>query len=351
MKIKEIIKKFFRKDEEPKLLLEENNEKKTNKFKDDLFVGSVNVAEQHTLEECIEEFFKQYSLQDKYNPNGSKKAYKAYSRLFCEEEKIGDNLKNQKRLEKLVKKNACNVNYQISNNRLVFMHISGQEGIDEYKDLDMQKIYINCKREDISILTAAIFKQIKGIAGDKLQMKCISEQKVSGYGDDEEYKELKNYQRNDRIVIYAENREKAAKMCDAISLLKRNNPKIFKGIKKIPILPNQDGFMVVTSKKDNQYVQTPIGTASGVTYNDYVSDVLYNSAILACDKEFGIDSNDDYSLRERMSEYARIFPEIEDEQKKRIILNCKKIFKELCKEGNIELAEAESLTNKNEQVK
>lgn len=335
-KLKRIF-KFNKNEEELKLITNGDYSEKAKQFKDTLCVDSVNYQKQPSLEDCIDEFIKQYRIQEEYNPNGSKKAYHAYSRMFCGEEKAGDNVKNQKRLIKLVKKNGCNTNYQTSNNRMVFMHISGKEGIDEYKDSKMEKIYINCDRSDISIVTAAIFKQIKDIAGDKLQMKCVSEQLINGYGLDEDTKEIKNYQRNDRIVIYTENHEKTEEICNAISLLKHNNPKIFKGIKSIPILQNKDGFMLVADKShDNLHVKTPIGDASGATFNDYVSDILYQSVIAAFDQELMVDS-DSYNLKERMAEYARIYPEMVEEQKKRILDNSLEIFKNVCKDANIEL--------------
>lgn len=350
MKIVEIFKNFFRtnkKSKEQKLLPEGKTIEKTDEFKKNLYVGNVETLRQPSLEECIEEFIKQYSIQEEYNPKGSRKAYKAYSRMFCEEEDAGDNFKNQERLKNLVKKNGCNTNYQVSNNRIVYMHISGENGLDQYKDTDIEKIYINCARKDISVITAAIFKEIKEIAKDKLQMKCVSEQIINNYGVDEEYKELKNYQRNDRIVIYAEDHEMAEKMCNAISLLKQNNPKLFKGVKGIPILPNRDGFMVVDEKKSGQSVQTPVGTASGDTFNAYVSDILYESVISGFDKEFEIPKDDSSSLSERMAEYSRIFPEINEEQKNKIILECANIFKSVCKDANIELADSKNQEEKN----
>ena len=309
------------------------------------------MKKQPSIEECIAEFIKQYDIQEKNNPDSSKKAYHAYLRMFCEEEDLGDNLANQKKLGEFLHRKGYETGFQHSDDRLFYYHIAGENGIKEENTPNLHKIYINCERKYISIITAAIFKCIRKIAGDKLQMKCISEQ-MNGYGLDEDEKEIKNYQRNDKIVIYAENEEKAKEICNAISLLKLKNPKVFKGIKKTPLLKNQDGFMVVTSKNLYNYVQTPVGTAAGATFNDYISDILYNSVIATFDKELKIDNNKKkYRLDERMREYSRIFSEMEDEQKNRIIKNCKDLFVNLCNEANIELEENNKQNNKDSYEK
>lgn len=36
-----------------------------------------------TLEACIEEFIKQYSLQEEINSNSSNKSYNAFRRMYC----------------------------------------------------------------------------------------------------------------------------------------------------------------------------------------------------------------------------------------------------------------------------
>lgn len=343
MNVIEILKKFFKlnKNEKTKLLTDgcvHDKSQEKEEFKKSIFVGDVSITKQPSLQECVNEFIKQYNIQQKYEKSESGKVYHAYSRMFCGEEKIGDNFKNQMRLKKLVKKNNFRTDYQTSNDRMVFMHIAGEDGIDEFNEPDMEKIYINCERSYVSIITAAIFKQIKDIAGDKLQMKCVSEQ-FGDMGLDEEEKEVKNYQRNDKIVIYTENHEKTEEICNAISLLKRDNPKIFKGIKSIPILENQDGFMVVADKKySDLHAKTPIGDASGRTFNDFVSDILYRSVIYAFDKELMIDSNDEsYRLSEKMAEYSRIYPEMEEEQRRKILLDASDTFRCVCKEAGIKL--------------
>lgn len=332
MSIFEKIKQLFRRNKNEIKLLPEGEKNRADDFRKSLYVGNEEMFKQHSLEQCIDEFIKQYNIQEIYNPDGSNKKYKAFTRMFCEEEEMGDNLKNQLRLVKLAKKYGFQTANQISNDRLVYLHIMGNKGVEEINP-KMEKIYINCQRKDISTLTAAIFKQIKDLTGDKLQMKCVAEQ-ILDLGQDEETKYLKNYQRNDKIVIYAENHNMAEKICESINMLKNNNPKLFNGIKEIPLLKKENGFMVCANKKYGEYVETPVGIASGNTYNDYISDILYQSVIAGFDNELNVFGKN-YELSERMREYSRVYPEMSDEQKTSIISNCKKIFEEVCKEANI----------------
>lgn len=341
-KLKNIF-KFNKKISDDKLL-PESTLQHTNDFKNSLRYGSINVQKQPTVEECVEEFIKQYRIQLELNPEHDNKKYKAYCRMFCDkEEDVGDNIKNQERLIKLARKYNCPIGFQTSNERMVFMHISGGHGLNEYEDNNMEKIYINCDRKDTAVITAAIFKKIKDIVGKKLQMKCVSEQMLD-YGLDEADKELKNYQRNDRIVIYAENHEKALDMCNAISKEKRKHPKLFEGVKPTPLLENVDGFMVLADKNRHKlHVKTPVGDAAGRTFNDYVSDILRCSIISAFDKELGVDTGKYmYTLEERMDEYANIWPEVDnEEQRARIIKDSANLFRSLCKEADIKLYDNE----------
>ena len=101
MKVLEILKNFFkmnRKNKDQKLITDGNDVVKTNDFKKSLYVGDIDVKKQPSIEECIAEFIKQYDIQEKNNPDSSKKAYHAYLRMFCEEEDLGDNLANQKKI-------------------------------------------------------------------------------------------------------------------------------------------------------------------------------------------------------------------------------------------------------------
>lgn len=43
-------------------------------------------SQEPTLEECMEEFIKQYLLQEKINPESQNKPYNAFRRIFCNQE-------------------------------------------------------------------------------------------------------------------------------------------------------------------------------------------------------------------------------------------------------------------------
>lgn len=237
MNIIKMLKDFFSglRKEKPKLLMPTDNEKVNN----EMTKYVLKVVKEPTLEGCIKEFIKQYSIQEKYEPKRLDKSYKAFVGMFCKEEEKGNNLKNQIKLKEHVRKQGYQIVSQRSKNRTVFMHIIGKIGIDEKKDHEVEKLYINCDRKDIASLTEAIFDEIRDIAGDKLQMKCISEQFIEEDIEAEKRKPIKNYQRNDKIVIYALNHAMAETIAQRINELRVRNPNLFSTTKTIPLLPKK----------------------------------------------------------------------------------------------------------------
>ena len=290
-----------------------------------------------TLEECIDEFVKQYLVQENFNSKSKNKAYNAFTLMFCaQEEEMENNLTNQMRLKAFVQKNGYNTTPQISNDRIVFMHIAGKTGIDEKKDHDVEKLYINCERKNIALLTAAIFNQIRDVAGDKLQMKCISEQYLEDFKQAEAQKKIKNYQRNDKIVIYAENHAKAEIIAEKINSLRLKNPHLFSTTKTSPLLPKKCGFIGTAKNEMSFHAKTPLGHASGSTYNDFLSDIMFQSVIAGFDDNIsGTSNGHDLTPEERMSEYASIYNEMILEQKNAIINKSKDIFLQICRENNV----------------
>ena len=77
-------------------------------------------------------------------------------------------------------------------------------------------------------------------------------------------------QRNDKIVIYAENHSVAEKMAMRINELRVNRPELFHTDKIIPILPKKYGVLGIGNKRRGEYAKTPVGDATGDPYNDYL---------------------------------------------------------------------------------
>ena len=339
MSIVDKIKDFlwrFRKKEEPKLLTEgtQNGNIIHKKFVDSLVVSNT-IPKEPTIEECICEFVRQYNLHEKYS-NKDVDPYKVFIGMFCNEEDAGKNQKNQDKLTQYVKRYGFRTDYQYSAEKVSFMHISGKIGVNEDKNPDVEKLYINCERKNIALLTSEIFKGIKDIAGDKLQMKCVSEQLLNEQKNYENNQKIKNYQRNDKIVIYAENSVMADRIAEEINLIRSKRPELFSSNKTVPLLQKKCGFIGFAKEKKGDSVETPIGVASGRTYNDYLSDVFYQSIVSGFDKEFGIDSNNcKEKPQERMKQYASVFSDFSDEQRNSVLKKCKDVFIDVCQKGNV----------------
>ena len=202
MGILDKLKEFFLglRKEKPKRLMPADNEK--IKSKNEISKYVLRTVKEPSLEECIEEFINQYSTQQEiYGQDRTDKVYKAFITMFCNnKEEEGNNFENQKDLKKDVRKAGYYISNQISNDIMVFMHITVENSIDKYKNNGIEKLYINCARKDIASLTDAIFHQIHPDLKDKLQMKCISEQFLKEGIESEQNRQFKNYQRNDKIV-------------------------------------------------------------------------------------------------------------------------------------------------------
>lgn len=333
-KIKEFFQKLQKKDQTLYLPVNNtiNNQKPINKYA----VKLVGNPKEPTLEECIDEFIKQYLIQERDNPKRSGKAYRAFRGMFCTQEEMGNNDKNQIRLKEFVRRQGYSIAHQFSNGRIAYMHISGKDGIDEKRDKEAEKLYINCDRKNIAVLTGAIFNKIRDIAGDKLQMKCISEQYMEEHIEEEERNAIKNYQRNDKIVIYAEDSIKAQKMAEKINELRTENPELFTAIKSTPILQKKLGFIGTAKNTMHFQAKTPSGYATGRTYNDFLSDVMLQSVVSAFDNELtGTSSGHDSYIEERMSQYVSLYPQMIPEQRNDIISKSKLAFLQICQENRI----------------
>lgn len=214
--------------------------------------------------------------------------------------------------------------------------LCGEQGVDDNKDLETEKLYLNCDRENIAILTGAIVENIKNIVGEKLQLKCVSEQIIPGFGDLEEKEPIENYERNEKIVIYAENHAIAERIADEINQLRNKKPQLFSTTKVNPLLPKKYGFIGIAKEK-HEYAVTPAGHASGKTYNDYMADLMYKCILSGCDRHFEVDYNTcDKKESERMKRYVEAFKNMEEGQKKTIVNVCKEIFYNTCKEYNVD---------------
>lgn len=249
---------------------------------------------------------------------------------------FGRNKIEQNKLTKLVKKRGFSIGNQYSNNRNVFLHIMGKRGIDEHKDNDVVKLYINCDRKNISLLTGIIFDGICNIAGDKLQMKCVSEQL---FGNDEQLensKKIKNYQRNDKIVIYAENDSKSEMIAEKIKQLRLQYPYLFSENKTMPLLPKKYGFIGYGKEHPYNHAKTPVGVAAGKTYNEYMSDILFQSLVSGFDyNRSGASNEHSIDVEKRMSEYVKIYSEMLPEQRNAILGKSKEVFLQVCRDNRV----------------
>ena len=147
---------------------------------------------------------------------------------------------------------------------------------------------------------------------------------------------LQNYQRNDKIVIYAENDIKSEIIAEKINQLRTKNPHLFSENKCIPLLDKKNGFIGYGKEKIGNYVQTPVGIACGRTNNEYMADILFSSIVAGFDENIsGTSSGHEIGPTKRMSEYLKIYDEMLPEQKNNIINRSKEIFLQICREGNI----------------
>ena len=350
MSIIERIKKLFKKAEEEQQLLTDGSQTTNTKdeFRKKYRVDQTNIPVEPSLESCFKEYIEQYLLQEEIKPGASMadKSYRAFRRMFCsDEEEIGKNSKNQEDLDNKIRKPGRDKSYQglqIGNqtgsaDRMVYRHIRGIDGIteDESHNGKVEKLYINCDRKNIAQLTGKIIEGIRGIAGDRLTIKYINEPDIKEYKENEAKSQIKNYQRNEKIVIYAENHEKAEMMADAINQIRLENPKLFSRKKIIPLLPKKYGFIGIGKEQPGQHARFPSGIASGKTINDYMADMMLNSVISAFDDYFDQDANiSEESNEERLKQYMEVFPQMGDCQQE-IIGRCENIFMDVCSKSKV----------------
>ena len=305
------------------------------------------IIREPSFEECIDEFIKQYNVQETFNGMSRDKVYNAFIRMFCDkEEPEGNNFANQKKLIKLARKSGYETGYQMSNGRCVFINIFSEEGVNRYKDKEMQKIYVNCDRKNIANVAAIIFDNIKEIVGDKMQMKFAGEQILQEGIEKEKESKIKNYQRNDKIVICAENEEVAQKITEKINEIRKQKPEIFSSKKLLPFLPKKHGIMGISSEKNYRCAQTPLGIATGETYNDYISNVLYKCIISGFDTS--LRTKRTQTLEERMKNYTKMYNNMTPEQKASVIYNIKKIFENVCMRNNVNTVYTKQNDNRKE---
>lgn len=343
---------FGTRKKEQQLFLPDNDEFANEDIRTRYAVRPVKNPREPALEECIEEFIKQYRLQEDISPENPNKSYNAFRRMFCDQpEPMGNNYKNQQSLMKFVKKHGGRTSTQYSNDRAVFMHISGEIGIDEKKNHEVEKLYINCERKDISLLAGVIYREIRNVAGEKLQMKCISEQYFRDDEQREGEKTIKNYQRNDKIVIYAVDHKMAEIITEKINALRLKKTKLFATVKAVPLLPKKCGFIGVGKENRGASAKTPLGYASGRTYNEFLSDIMFQSIVAGFDENIsGTSSGHDSNPEERMSQYVSIYNNMIPDQRNAIISKSRGIFLQICRENNVNTIYTPTITGRNQTV-
>lgn len=299
-------------------------------------IGQIPTIKEPSLQECIEEFIRQYRIQDKFDKSTSDKKYGAFMRMFCSESEPQENNSiNQDELKRFVRENGYYTYSQMHDEKVIFTHIYGEER-DSIKGPDTKKIYINCDRKNIAILSKLIFSQIKDIVGDELQMKFISEQIIPDEIIRDETSEIKNHQRNDKIVIYAKNESVAQLMAEKINQIRAIHPELFSAKKTLPFLPKKYGMMAITSDK-NLFAKTPLGNVIGSTRNDFMSEVLFQSIIVGFERYSRTDpARETRSYGERISQYLDVYTHMNDKYKVIALNTMAETFMQICKENKID---------------
>lgn len=355
MNIFDRIKSFFNKNqlkELPQGVISVNDENVWRRsLRYDINENNNDTLKEPSLEECIKEFIEQYGKvlkEDSIQPKN--RSYAAFERMFCgEEERAGKNEINQKKLMNYVSKNKnLRTDFQQSNNRTVFLHIQGDEGINTKEDTEMEKIYLNCKRENIALLAKGILNKIEKPCGNKLQMKYVAEQIFDEDKRTELSKEIKNYQRNDKIVIYSKDSNMTNTITEKINELKKEKPNLFSEDKYLPMMPKKYGFIGVVGNNKFESIDTYMGTITGETYNEYMSNIMSNSILIGFDKTIGVDK-DIKSTNEQLATCVEKFNKLNEKGKKEVIENSGKMFKKICAVKNIDTVYT-PVNNKNLEV-
>lgn len=356
-RIKNFFKNLTNKDSAPALPAgKEDSQRKA--FLDKNRIQTIPPPKDPTLEACIDEFIKQYAIHEPFKKSKMHSAYSvaydSFVSMFCEEEPEEDELDhkknsdNQLELIKHVEENNFYSSYQFSDRGAAFVRFFDADfPFKKGTDNNIEKLYINCPRKDISKLTKIIFDTLHSMQEDEIlsrfEIKCVSEQY-------EEFKQLTNndspsatelYQRNDKIVIYAENHDDCIKIADAINRLQSQYPKLFIEIKPLPLLPKANGFVSVAPNIDYKTITTPVGKIYAETYHDLLSKIMVNSIVAGFDSYHGIGPYTKNTpvmdkMHQYVDEYVSGLEYLPKEVLNQMIQECKKSFIDICTQNQID---------------
>lgn len=300
---------------------------------------SYNKIHEKTIEECIEEFIIKYDEQVKRGTKKRDCAYKAFTRLFSDKnEDINNNLKNQEKLKELIltkrKYEKYNIIPQINNGHISFFHITEPDTENiKNENPNIERIYVNCERKNIANLTKAILDKIDKIEGCPVRMKFVAEDQTN------------NYERNDKIVIYAETGIAKERIINAVKELKSEQPKLFSGGKQLPIIPKIDGFIGHVKQGDTNSIATPLQDQGkgGRTYHDKVSQIMEDSITYSIRKVALKDPVLKLALQQHSDEYKladhlNIYHSMSEEQIDEVTGQAKAQFIEFCQKSNVPIS-------------
>lgn len=309
-------------------------------------VESIQPPKDPTLEECIAEFIKQYSIQKSYNTSDDRIAYSSFISMFCPKEEAGSNKENQNKLNDHIHECGFHASYQFVSNGISYIHfIDADSYFDEYTDFNMEKLYINCPRKDVARLTNIIFDTIKPMQDQglisKFQLKCVSEQydELKTLYDDTIKKPTELYQRNEKIVIYSENHTQCMSIADQIGALQSQCPDLFSEIKSVPLIPKANNFVSIAPCFYDKLLTTPLGVTHARTYSDLLAQTMLHSIVSGFDNFHGHGNyTKNTPLMERMSQYADEYVNgfLPKEILDGMISSCKASFFSICQNNEID---------------
>lgn len=328
-----------------KALPEATSDAERDAFLSKTRVSSVEPPRDKTLEECISEFIRQYSLHEAYNTPDDIIAYDSFVRMFCPPEEAGENKQNQMALRDHIREHGFHASYQLASNGVAFIQLlDADDYFDDDKDFNTEKLYINCPRKDVAKLTSTIFDTVEPMQKQglisKFQLKCVSEQyeELKPLYDDTIKRPAELYQRNDKIVVYTENHEEGQKIADKIGSLQSQYPEIFSEIRAVPLLPKANNFVSIAPNVNNQSITTSLGKSTVKTYSDLLSQVMLHSVVSGFDTFHG---HGEYTrntpLRERMRQYADEYVNgfLPKDILDQMIQNCKESFIDICRKNKV----------------
>ena len=319
------------------------------------------VISEPSFEACIEEFIWQYLIQNEINKNSLSKPYRAFIRMFCYNVELeGSNFVHQKKLYNFAKKLGYSCGSQEGDGRIPFIHIDGEDSQKEYKWPNMVKLYLNCDRRNIALLATEVLKKIHGIAGTELHMKFSCEQIEQDCINNERNAPIKNYQRNDKIVIYAKNQEKALQYAEAINEIRKEHPELFLSQKKVPnmlpFIPKAYGIMGIAAKKPADYIRIPAEETgegeyyiNGSTYNEFIANLFEYCIVAGFDEAVGQFKDKTKDVGKRMDYYASEYSSLNQNEKAIVHGKIKRIFEKICIANNIKTSYTEHLLDQNKE--